>query len=95
VAAEQECDVRMNGECFDDLEEALHAVNIGRQAPKPKTPAEVAAGGGRTWSRKKIVLELKSGVTHKGSFVLRPDRDLKSILITSVGLGTCSLLVLA
>jgi hypothetical protein len=82
---EEKCDVRMNGVCFADLEEATHALAHGQQADKPKKPQGSSAKF--HWSPKKVVIELKSGTIHRGNFLLQADRDLKSLIITTSDSG--------
>lgn len=83
---DDKCEVRMNGVCYDDLDEAVHALNTGRQARKPTSPKSRSPR--HNWTRKKVVVSLRGRSRHSGNFFFRPDRDLKSLLITTHGLGT-------
>lgn len=82
---EDACEVRMNGRCYDDLDEAVHALNLGRQAGKPAAPK--SAGRQHAWTKKKVVISLRGRSRHPGNHFIRPDRDLKSLLITTHGSG--------
>lgn len=84
---EDPCEVRMNGVCYDDLEEALFALARGRQAGTPKAPKSKLAR--HNWTKKKIVISLKGGRKQSApnGYVVRPERDLKRLIITTHGYG--------